>query len=529
MKLKELLKDVCVLSKQNYNDNLEVEAITDNSKKACKNSLFFALIGTNTNGSVFIYEATKNGAKVVVLQEDDLLKKAVFEQKKLKKNNKVILGNKNSSNLSKTSNVQKTADICYIFVDDIRKQMSKISANFYYNAHQNLKIISVVGTNGKTSTSHILYSILRQAKKSVGVIGTNSIIINDEKRSFDMTTPDPIFLHQLFFEMAQKNVEYVVIEVSAHAIFFHKMYGVKSICTIFTNFSQDHLDFFDSMEKYKNTKISFFNSKNTNVSILNMDDDVSMEISRQTDTPILTFGIKKPSDVFAVNISMNLSGSEFVVNYQDEVFSIKTNLTCLFNVYNILGAIACSKVLNIKTIDIKKALSNLDKIAGRFDIVDLKQNFNIVVDYAHTPDSLKSLLENIKSLSKSKIITVFGCPGNRDELKREIMGKIAGKYSEYCIITSDNPQFENSIKILRQIESGVKKTNCPYKLVDNRKNAISLAISIAPPKSTVLIVGKGTENYQNINGEHIPYSDYDEIKSQILLAKKLKLNSKFLY
>lgn len=529
MKLNQLLENVQIFNRINFNEDIQIDCLCDSSKKTCKNSLFFALNGTNTNGAIYIKEAVKNGAKVIVLPSEFFENFVSFNQSNLCQNNKVILVDKKTKNLSKKGGVQKEQKTCYIFVDDVRKQMCKICANFYHNAHKDLKIISVVGTNGKTSTTHILYSILRQANKSVGVIGTNSILLNDEERKFDMTTPDPIFLHELFFEMKQQNIEYVVMEVSAHAIYFNKMFGVKSLRTIFTNFSQDHLDFFGTMDNYKNTKVSFFNSNNTDVAILNMDDKVSLEISNKTDTPILTFGIKNPSDVFAVNISMNLSGSEFVVNYRDQIFSIKTNITCLFNVYNILGAIACAKSLGIETKIIQKALSNMDKISGRFDVIDLKQNFNIVVDYAHTPESLKSLLENIKNLTKTKIITVFGCPGNRDELKRKIMGEIAGRYSDYCIITSDNPQFENSIKIIRQIEEGLLKTTCPYKLVDDRKNAISLAISIAPPKSTVLIVGKGNENYQNINGEHFAYSDYDEIKSQILLAKKLKLDNRFLY
>lgn len=513
MKLKELLKDVILEQMYGYDENFEIEYLCTHSKKICKNSLFFALNGTNANGQNYALEALKNGAKVIVTEnnvKNNFINKIDFKV------------HKNASNL-----VPEKA--CVIVVKNARVAMSKICANFYENLHKNLKIISVVGTNGKTSTTHILAKILSQSGKSVGVIGTNQISYNGKTFENDMTTPDPIELHKIFYDMAKNNVEYVVMEVSAHAIYFDKLYGVKSECTIFTNFSQDHLDFFKTMENYKNTKLKFFDKEFTKSCVVNVDDLVGREILSKANIPSVTYGIKNPSDVFAVNVSMNLNGSQFVVNSFDDVYEIKSNLTCLFNVYNILSCIACASVLGVSKTHIKKAIKNLDNIAGRFNILDFKQNFNVVVDYAHTPESLRNLLVNVKGLTKSKIITVFGCPGNRDEKKREIMGKIAGELSDYCIITTDNPQFENSYRIIRQIEYGVSKTNCPYKLLDDREEAISLALSLAQPKNTVLIVGKGIENYQNINGEHVPFADYECVKKQLLIAKKIKLLNKFLY
>lgn len=494
MELKKLISEVVINQKVNFDENIQVENICMDSSKCTKNSLFFAINGTNTNGELYVSNAVKNGVVVVVAEH-------------------------------KIDNL----NVCQLIVDNTRSAMAKMSANFYDNAHKKLKIIAIVGTNGKTSTAHILGSILSYANKKVGIIGTNGCYICGKKIENDMTTPDPIELHKLFYDMSQVGVEYVIMEASAHAIYLHKLDGIRTECAIFTNFSQDHLDFFGTMENYKQTKLSFFSPKFTKCCAVNVDDKVGLEILNSTSLPCITFGIKNPSDIFAVNISMDLKGSEFVVNAFYDVYQIKTNLTCLFNVYNILSCIACASFLGITSSVIKKALTNMSQIAGRFNVIDLKQNFNIVIDYAHTPESLKSLLQNIKILTKSKIITVFGCPGNRDELKREIMGEIAGKYSDFCVITSDNPQFENSYRIMRQIEQGVYKTNCPYKLVDDREQAVGLALSLAQAKTTVLIVGKGVEDYQNINGEHIPYSDKRAVEKQLLIAKKLKLENKFLY
>lgn len=513
MELKNLIKGVDLTHKINYNPELEIEYLCENSKKICKNSLFFALKGTNTNGQNYVFEAIKNGAKVIVLEQEvktNFIKKIDFKNAK------------NMQNLLANS-------VCQIVVKNCRKAMSIICANFYENLHKNLKIISVVGTNGKTSVTHILANILKKSGKNVGIIGTNQIYYNFKTIENDMTTPDPILLHKTFYEMTQNGVEYVVMEVSAHAIFFDKLYGVKSEYAIFTNFSQDHLDFFKTMENYKSTKKQFFTSEYTKNAIVNIDDPVGREILAKADIPCLSYGIKNPSDVFAVNISMDLKGSKFVVNYNDDIFEIQSNLTCLFNVYNILACITCAKDLGVDNASIISALKQMENVAGRFNIIDAKQNFNIIVDYAHTPESLKNLLINVKTLTHSKIITVFGCPGNRDEHKREIMGKIAGEYSDYCVITSDNPQYENSYRIIRQIESGVCQTSCAYSIIDDRKEAITLALSLASPKSTILVVGKGIEGYQNINGEHIPFSDIECINSQLKLAKKLKLDNKFLY
>lgn len=491
MELEKILTNV---EHKKYNfKNINIFNLVTNSKKATQNSIFFAIDGVNTSGKFYIDEAIKNGTKVVVCLH------------KLKTN------------------------ICQIVVKDVRKALAIMCANFYQNVQKSLKLIAVVGTNGKTSTTKILGDILSCSGKKVGLIGTNFISFNGNTFEQNLTTPDILDLFEIFNQMVQKNIEYVVMEVSAHAIFLSKVFGLVFEYAIFTNFSQDHLDFFGNMQNYQNVKTSFFNSNIVKNAVLNVDDEVGKLILQKNGVSNITYGIKTPSDVFASSISMNLTGSEFIVNFLDDVFTVKSNLTCLFNIYNILASICVAKLLKIDNKTIQKSLIDLKQIDGRFNLITEGQNFNIIVDYAHTPESLKNLLISINTLNKNKTITVFGCPGNRDELKRELMGEIAGKLSDYVILTTDNPQYENSYRIMRDIERGVYKTNCPYKLIDNRSDAISLAFSLATPKTNVVIVGKGSENFQNINGEYVSYSDYETITQKLALMKKLKLESKFLF
>lgn len=472
MKLKDLLKNVEVVNSINYDEDINIESVCDNSNKCVKNSMFICINGYNTNGQQYVKQAKNNGAIVVVSE--------------------------NIANLK----------LCQIVVKNSRKALSIISQNFYNNANKQLKIIGIVGTNGKTSCCNIIFNMLSDLNKKVGMIGTNIVKFNNKEYEIDLTTPDPLQLNEWFFKMQQQDVEYVVMEVSAHAIYLNKVFGIKFECLLYTNISQDHLDFFKTMENYSKVKIDFFNLKNAKSCVINVDDDYAKTLLSQTDLPVLTYGIKNPSDIFAINLKMDLSGSSFVANICDDIGSVTTNLKGLFNVYNILGAMGVIKMLGFSSDKIFKSIEKLNVVNGRFNILKCGQNFNVVIDYAHTPESLETILSEIKSLTKNDIICVFGCPGNRDELKRSLMGKIAGKYCSFVVITNDNCQYENSFLIMKEIEKGVKKTNCQYLVVEDRKMAIKCAMSVVKPNQTLLIAGKGMENYQNINGFKVPYSDF---------------------
>lgn len=493
MKIKNLINNVEILESYNLDYNLNIKSLSDNSTKCKNESLFFCVNGFSCNGENYVNQAVKNGAIAIVCEH------------------------------------KLNVKIAQIIVKDVRKTMSLMCANFYNNCHKKLKIIGIIGTNGKTSCSKTIKAMLENLDKEVGFIGTNMVCYNNSKYETSLTTPDPLQLHKIFKDMVKCNVEYCIIEVSAHAIFLNKVYGIKFETLLFTNISQDHLDFFGSMDNYANVKMNFFNLKNAKSCVINIDDEYGRGIVKNTNLPIITYGIKNPSEIFAINIKLSLEGSEFVVNVVDDIFKVKTCLSGMFNVYNLLGCIGVLKIIGFSEKDIKNASKNLQQVEGRFNLIKCGQKFNIILDYAHTPKSFECLLSNVKNLTKNKNICVFGCPGNRDELKRSIMGEIAGKFCDFVIITADNPQYENSFLIMKEIEKGIKNTNCQYLLIEDRKLAIKCAMSVASNNSNLLILGKGIESYQNINGFEVPYSDLVTIKEcvrEYLQGDKINLKNK---
>ena len=298
------------------------------------------------------------------------------------------------------------------------------------------------------------------------------------------------------------------MEVSAHAIALKKVLGVNFVCKILTNVTQDHLDYFKTLEEYKRVKKSFFDSSN-DLMIVNADDEIGQQILQTYDTAI-AYGINSPSDAFCIDI--NKECNSYIMNICDNIFKVNSTLYGLFNVYNCLAAATCCYFLGINIDDIQKALCNLREVKGRFNVIKHNDK-TIIIDYAHTPDGLENVLKTSRKLTDGKLICLFGCGGNRDKSKRKIMGAVAEKYSDYCFITSDNPRYENPEDIISDIQSGFNKANY-YKTVD-RKTAIKLAISSLKSGDTLIICGKGGENYIDIKGEKLPYSDFDTV-SEIL-------------
>ena len=469
--LKQLLCNVEVVD-NNINLKTKISKLCINSNECSKNCLFFCINGFSANGANYVNEAINNGASVIIAET--------------KLNDKIP----------------------HIIVKNIREALSIISQNFFNNSHKKLKLIGIVGTNGKTSTAKIMKSMLSNTKQKVGFIGTNMVEYGKEKLDISLTTPDPIELNKYFYNMVKSKIKYCIMEVSAHAIFLKKVYGLKYESLIFTNISQDHLDFFKDMETYSRVKIDFFDIQNTKSAVINIDDEYSSKALKNFKGKVLTYGLNNPSDIFAVNINLDLSGSNFIVNSCDYIFPVKTRLCAKFNVYNILACIGVMKLLKFNDKDIEESTQNLTTIEGRFNQVDLGQPFKVIIDYAHTPKSLENLLIEVKNLSNNKIISVFGCPGNRDETKRKIMGEIAGRYSDYIILTTDNPQYENAKNIIKEIQKGIKKTKSRCELIEDRELAIRRAFQLADDNTTILIIGKGVEKYQNINGFKVPYSDF---------------------
>lgn len=393
-------------------------------------------------------------------------------------------------------------------VKDVRSAFALSACNYYDNPAEKLKIIGVTGTNGKTTSTYILKAILEKAGYKVGLIGTNCNIIGAQVIPSHLTTPDPMELQGLLSKMLNSGCEYVVMEVSAHALYYKKVDGIKFECSIFTNLTQDHLDFFENMQKYAQAKAQLFTKERTQNCVFNVDDEFGHLFARFCNADrVVSYGIDNPSDVFAVNVDVELAQSQFFVNAFDDIAEVCFRIGGKYNVYNVLGCIACCKILNIDLSTIVEGIYSVDGVDGRYNTYKSPVGYQFVVDYAHTPDGVENLLSSVKQVTNGRLIAVFGCGGNRDATKRPIMGEIAGRIADICILTSDNPRYEKPEEIIAQIEQGIKNTSANYVTIENRESAIEYASKIAKAGDVVVVAGKGQEDYQEIKGVKYHFSD----------------------
>ena len=403
-----------------------------------------------------------------------------------------------------------------IVVENSRVAMSILAANFYGNPSKKLKIIGITGTNGKTTVSYMLASILQSAGKSAGVIGTLGITYANKKIDPELTTPDPIFLHEIFADMLALGVEYVVMEVSAHAIHYQKLAGVAFTACIFTNFSQDHLDFFKDTERYKRAKMELFKPQNCPFAVVNADDSVGLEISRlrkgDFQEKTATYGLENPADAFAILTHESLYGSEFLMNIADELCRTVLSMSGLHNVYNALAAATCAKYLGVDVAAIRDGLKSLNGVTGRLEYVDTFHGADIFVDFAHTPDGLEKSLAALKKHCKGRLICLFGCGGNRDKTKRAPMGETVAKNADFSVLTSDNPRYEDPLDILSEIERGYRRFSIKYVVVPDREKAMDYALDLVKRGDVLLVAGKGGEEYQEIMGIKYQFNDNAIIK-----------------
>ncbi|MGI6213300.1 MAG: UDP-N-acetylmuramoyl-L-alanyl-D-glutamate--2,6-diaminopimelate ligase [Christensenellales bacterium] len=470
MKLQDLLKNV---QAHGVAENVEISGITADSRKVKAGNLFIALEGGAYDGHDFVKQAFQKGAAAAV--------------------------------------TSKKTEESTISVRDTREAYAAICSNYYKNPEKKLKLIAVVGTNGKTTTAHIIKHILNCGGIKTASIGTLGFRIGEEVKDCGLTTPDPDVLYKSLAEAVQQDVKVVVMEVSAHAIYFKKVSGLRFDIGIFTNISQDHLDFFGDVGRYADVKKSFFNKSNVKFAVINTDDDIGRVIFENTSSLKASYGIKQPSDVFAIDIEQDTHGSKFVVNAFDIICEIDLPLPGIYNIYNTLAAISAALSLKVPIGEIKRAITGLQPPEGRFNVINADKM--VIIDYAHTPDGLENLLRAAQMFKKNRIITVFGCGGNRDKAKRPIMGAIAQKYSDLVILTSDNPRFEEPEDIISDIAAGMKKDG--YVCEQDRSLAIKLAITLANKEDIIVIAGKGGEDYLDIKGKKIPYSDIEEVKKHL--------------
>lgn len=473
MKLEKLIEnlDANVVGETDH----EIFDITYNSKEVTKGSLFVCVRGENSDGHDFAKDAEKNGAAAILCEK------------------------------------QVQVNIPQIVVSSTRKALSKVFSCFYDNPQNKLKIIGLTGTNGKTTTSFLIKSILEESGKKVGLIGTQGAFIGKQFFQTGLTTPDPQFLFKLLKQMVDFGVEYVVMEVSAHALSLDKTEGIIFEVGVLTNLTQDHLDFFKTMENYKHAKLKLFERNKIKSAVLNFDDEFGRELGETIDVPFLSYSLNNPSDVFAAKIGNKNGKNKFIVNILDNVFDVESNLIGEFNIYNSLAAASVAAMLGCSTKQIKNGLEKLFGVEGRLNRFNLSNGVVAFIDFAHTPDGIEKALNAIRELKFKQIITVFGCSGNRDKDKRHKMGQIAEKLSDYVVLTTDNPRFENPELILDDIEIGMEKT--AHTRFVSREQAIEFALTLAKKGDCVAILGKGAETYQDINAIHVPYNDFEVVKN----------------
>lgn len=473
MKLIDLIKNLETVETVG-NLNVEIKDIKIDSNSVVDGSLFIALRGREFDGHSFVRQVENYGGAAIV------------SERKL------------------------NTSLTQIIVKDCRKAMGKLAKEFYGNPDRDLKLIGVVGTNGKTTTSHLIKKIMTENGYNCGVIGTLGTYYNDVFLEPTLTTPDPLVLYKTFFDMKSSGVEYVVMEVSAHAIALGKVDCLNFEVGVFTNFSQDHLDFFGDMENYKHAKLSFFKGNKCKYVVVNSDDSVGTEIYKNQ-LGVITYGIDNPSDVFAMDLKESISKTEYVLNLFDCVYKVQSRLIGTFNVYNELAASTTCALLGLKTDGIVSSIKNVEGVSGRLERIDF-DGVNVFIDYAHTPDGIKKTLSSLKAVAEQMVICVIGCGGNRDEKKRKPMGKICGEIADFTVITSDNPRYEDPMDIINEIEKGILQSTKKYVIVQDRKEAIKYALNLAEKGDIVLIAGKGSEKYQEVLGIKHLYNDKDTVK-----------------
>ena len=475
--------------------DVSIGGIEHDSRKVTAKNLFVCMEGAHVNGHKFIPQATAKGAVAV---------------------------------LTTRKHFTPPEGISALVVPDMLNALAVIVPYFYDYPARSMRVIGVTGTNGKTTTTYLLREIFKGAGLRVGLIGTIQILIGDESFPVRNTTPNVIDLQHVLNDMRDKNIQVVVMEVSSHALAENRVAGVEFDTAIFTNLTQDHLDFHKTMDNYLRAKAKLFDMvsrrgrKPNKTAIINVDDAASSEIFKHCLCNKVTYGVESPANLRGTELDLRADGMTInLITYFPislfPYFPISLKITGLFNVYNVLAAIGAALAEGIKPEVIKRALENFRSVPGRFERVFADVPFTVIVDYAHTPDGVKNVLETAAQIAKGKIIAVFGCGGDRDHGKRPIMGKLAAELSDVVIVTSDNPRTEDPEKILDEVEAGIGDK--VHERIVDRRAAIFRAIELAEAGDVVLILGKGHETYQILNTGTIHFDDREVAKEAITEVK----------
>ncbi|MBR0360724.1 MAG: UDP-N-acetylmuramoyl-L-alanyl-D-glutamate--2,6-diaminopimelate ligase [Clostridia bacterium] len=469
----ELFKSVCT----DEIKDIDITSVTYDSRKVKDGSVFVCIKGFETDGHKYAKTAVENGAAVVVAQD------------------KIDVG------------------VPVVYVENSRRVMAELACTFYGNLSEQFSLVGITGTNGKTTITYLIKSILETAGKRVGVIGTNQNIIGDKvllTKSTTPTTPNALELQQLFTEMVHYGAEYVVMEVSSHALDLDRVHGCNFDVGVFTNLTQDHLDFHKTMENYLNAKAKLFGLSEKGV--VNFDDDGGKKIVNDAKCPdILKTGLEAGCDLRAENIKITARGSQFDMVYNGKKYPAMVRIPGQFSVYNAICAAGAALQLGIDIDTVIKGLESATGVVGRVEIVPTDTDYTVIIDYAHTPDGLENIIRCVKGFAEGRVITLFGCGGDRDNSKRSVMGEISGQLSDFSIITSDNPRTEDPDGIIDEIEAGMKKTDGEYIRITDRRRAIAYALDTAKAGDVIVLAGKGQETYQIIGKEKFDFDERIEV------------------
>ena len=458
-----------------------VTDIVQDSRQASRGAIFVAMRGARVDGHSFIPEVIKKGAAVIMTEQA----------------------------------IDPPVGTAVLKVTALDAALQIVVPAFWDYPGRQLRMIGITGTNGKTTTSYLIRAILREAGRKTGLIGTIQILIGDKKLPVHNTTPNVVDLQRILAAMVDEGMEYAVMEVSSHALDQDRVAGCEFDTAVFTNLTQDHLDYHKTMENYRLAKAKLFaglaaGTKPGKTAVVNIDDEAGAFMLEHTTAERITYAIKdEKAGLRAVEVRLHASGADFAVQGGFGRIKLQLAITGLFNVYNVLGAVGAALAEEIPVGVIEKALTAFRGVPGRFELIDCGQPFAVVVDYAHTPDGLENILRTAREITPHHIITVFGCGGDRDKTKRPIMGRIAAELSDAVIATSDNPRGEDPTSILAEVMTGVREKigNKAVDEIPDRRQAIFVAIAMAQPGDTVIIAGKGHEDYQILKDKTIHFDD----------------------
>ncbi len=485
MKLSELVKHITA---KMVGSDREIKALGYDSRAMKPESLFFAIRGYKTDGHNYVQKAVDNGAIAIVVDHE----------------------------------IPNTR-VTQIVVADTRFAMGLMAASFFGFPTRKLRMIGITGTNGKTTTTYLTKALLEEAGFKVGLIGTIQNLIADKILPAKRTTPESVDLQHLLAKMVQQKVEYVVMEVSSHALELQRTVGVEFDVAIFTNLTQDHLDFHQTFDQYFNAKARLFTSllkdttKTPKTAVINFDDAYGLRMAARSSAPVISYGVESYAQLQANDLQIRSTGVSYRLHTPlgDEELALR--LAGTFNVYNSLAAIGVGLAEGIDLTTMKVALEKVKIVPGRFELVDGGQDFTVIVDYAHTPDSLENVLRTAHGFVKNRVIVVFGAGGDRDRSKRSLMGTVAANFADHIIITSDNPRSEEPLAICQEIEAAIKDsdTTVSYDLIVNRQEAIYHSIQLARTGDVLILAGKGHETYQELKEEIINFDDKKEALAAI--------------